>query len=209
MIEYRNFITRNEAYLNTCLKTASKDKAMILGLDYSSAKDAFDALMNKEDLYLLPYCLYLIQFGIGVNEDKPFSMKAFSELLPNSRSLTAMPVLAYVYAYCHNRDGDLEISQAIIEHLVSVDFAPAMATMGDLHWHYGEFADAKEYYKQSAAKDHFIGRVCLHNLFKNEVSSFAHIKFSILSILKGLFGSSRGEKFLYLSFYGKLKGRAQ
>jgi len=201
MKQYKNFITKNKDYFENCLHEAKPHKIMVLGYNYG-VKDAFEALMNKEDMYYFPYCLYLIHFGLGVPKDIDFSMKAFETLLVDSKSYLEMPFLAYIAAYCHNRDGDLNLSEDIITCLANDSFAPAVVTRADANWMHKQFKEAQRLYMIGHRLGHYMGRGRYFRWCHQEKMIVSRSIGVISLVLKTLVGRNRGARFVYLDFYG-------
>ena len=178
-----------------------------MGFPIYSADDAFKAVVRKTDLYYLPYCLYLIHFGAGVSQDKLFVMKAFRKLLPDRKSYAKMPVLAYVHAYCENRDGDLDLSENILGILTKQEFPPALATRGDLAFFRHDKEGAHRYYLHSANLGHFVAKSRHMRLFKKGPQFFLKVFLTLSVSIKFFAGTARGEKYIFLDFYG-LQGHA-
>ena len=199
---YEKFLNENIAYFEDRLNEVTEHEIQIMGYSGVSVKQAFQKLVQKRDMYYFPYCLYLIQFGLGVTKDKDFSMNAFEKLLPDSKSYIERPFLAYICAYCYNRDGDLKVSEDILTHLTESHFAPAITTFGDLYWVKKDFENAKNYYRVATDLRHFDATSKYLILCCKGPKIFSRVKALIYYLLKGVLGQTRGEKFVYFDFYG-------
>lgn len=206
MQKYKEFIDQNAAYLKARVQEASKKNFMVFGFPNSSTKEAFQNVIEKRDIYLLPFCLYLIHFGFGVSQDKQFTSLAFENLLPDSKSYEEMPFLAYICAYCNKRDGKLELSEDIIKHLADKNFPPALTTLGDLAVRQKNgYAQAKKCYLNSANQGHYIAKTRYIRLFDKQSKLLLRFKLYIGMLFKIFKNQARGEKYVYLDFYGVQK----
>jgi len=198
---YEQFIDENKEYLQARLNEATSKGVRVMGFPIYSANEAFEKVVTKADLYYLPYCLYLIQFGVGVSQDKSFSMKAFSELLANEKSYSEIPMLAYVCAYCENRDGDLDFSEKILDCLTKQNFPPALVTRGDLSWIQKDKERAKRYYQHSADLGHVIAKIRYLRVSKRGPQFLRKVSLFFNIVIVTLSKKSRGNKYLYMTFY--------
>jgi len=197
----RDFILKNQSYFEARLQESTTDRIMIMGFIVGTVKDSFEELLESNGEKLLPYCLYLIQLGLGVSEDKQFSMSAFEELLPTSKAYADLPTLAYIYAYCLNHEGDLEKSELVINVLAETNFPPAIVTQGDLSWLHKHYRVSKSHYLKAASGGHYIAKQTLLRLFGRKKHLILRFWEALLMIKDTTIRNYPVEKYLYLNFY--------
>lgn len=197
------FIHDNRVLFQKCLQNSYPQDILTHGFPVGAANQVFEKIIEKHSTYYLPYGLCLIHFGLGVPENKEFTKAAFRELLASQEDFVEMPILAYIYAYCENRDGDLFLSEKILNILVKSNFAPAIVTHGDLAWMKNDKMNAKKYYLQSASMEHHIAKKRCLKLFGNYKQKLILGPITFFSyILQILRSETTGERFVYLDFYG-------
>lgn len=204
MEQYKQFVDQHRDYFETKQDEASWSTDFVIrGFSVFSAKDAFDKLLVDDELYYFALCLYLIQLGVGVAQDKTFSQSAFRSFLSDATQWTKMPVLSYFYAYGENRYGDLILSENILDRLAQAEFMPAMMTRGDLAWMNGDPKLARKWYDAAAIRGHVLARTRRAALFYSMPKRFIYRCAIIPKIVfSSLFGQQKGPKHIYLNIYG-------
>ena len=198
---YKNFIDENRVYFEARVSEATKKGFRTLGFPIYSADESFNIVINKKDVYYLPYCLLLIYLGIGVSRDKTFTKMAFTRLLPNEEAYSDMPTLAYIYAYCENRDGNIALSETILEYLTKQYYPPALASFGDMMLVKKDQKLSRQYYLESANLGHIVAKTRYIRLFKKGTNFFLRLSMHLNVTIKIFLGKAHGEKFLFLDFY--------
>ncbi|RZV34245.1 MAG: hypothetical protein EX271_13710, partial [Acidimicrobiales bacterium] len=130
--EIQQFIESNRSYFGQCKEEASDKPVFMLGFDNTSPKEAFEQVLEGEPYYLAQ-CLYHLFFGDWVAKNEQFALESFGSLSYDEQGQIINPTMAYFYAYCLNRNDELDKSQSILETLRKRDFAPAYVTNGDLY----------------------------------------------------------------------------
>ena len=198
----RNFILQNKGYFESRLKEASNERIAVMGFYGGTVKETFEDLIEKIDENLLPNCFYAIFYGLGVSQDKEFTLFSFEEILPTIRTCINYPALSYIYAYCLNREGNLEKSEKILQHLSRHGFLPAIVTQGDLAWQNKDYKRSKQYYLKASNDGHYVAKTTLLRLFGAKKNIILRV-IALLGMIKDAFKQKvTGEKYLYLNFYG-------
>jgi len=203
------FINLNKKYLTKKMKEATDRTILFYGFGCTSAQQAFNGLLVKNEGHLLPFCLYLINFGLGVSKDESFAQSSL-ELISFNNDVIANPTAAYIYAYCLNRNHDvgIEKSEAILRQLYELDFPPAIITLADADVYQNSINSALKKYKLAMDKGHKIIWGRYYKLLRKQsvfpYNLLVQIKFiirSLSAIINIAFSRSKGVDCLYLDFY--------
>jgi hypothetical protein len=158
---------------------------------------------------VLPFCLYLINFGIGVTKDEVFAQNSL-EVISLDDGFIINSTAAYIYAYCisRNLDEGMEQSEAILKQLFSMNFEPAIITSADLDILNNSINLGLGKYKLAMDMGHKIIWGRYYKLLRKHSSfptkQIALLKW-IIKILPGTLSAfvaqSKGISYLYLDFY--------
>ena len=184
------------------------------GFENYSAQEAFNALLNEQKTHFLPFCLYLINFGIGVSRNENFAQNSL-KLIAMDKGEIIDPIAAYIYAYCLNRNHDVEIEQSeeIIHKLFMIEFLPALITSADLDLRHNSLNTALKKYKIAMDWGHLtisgryyklLGRVT--NFPEKILVKLKWVTIPIVGFIRFFIAGNKGENVMYMDFYCVRKG---
>ena len=136
-------------YFKSCYSKSSVQTSGITGFGNCSARTAFDEVLNQSNDYFIPACLLFIYFGKGgISKNKGFALKTLKSMHLNSSGINDN-IVAYVYAYCLQKEGQTKESHAILKLLKEEQFAPAFMTYGDFLIKKGDFDSGLVEYRKA------------------------------------------------------------
>lgn len=209
----KKLIFENRTYFSERYKEATEKQKRMMGFGFFSAKEAFYELLESEKYEILPLCLFLINFGVGVTKDESFAQGALERLAIND-GIIKDSISAYLYAYCLNRNYrvDIKLSENLLEKLIEIKFLPAIVTSGDRSLVEGSLNEALENYKTARLKGckvidgkYYKLRIKNSNILEKIVLWASWMFCSLIRVPQMVFSGFKGVEFMYLDFYG-IKG---